>query len=140
MPNYSSVRVRSCWLPASRSLPHTFLRWRADATPRLLGVTPEQRAERKAFTFAKVAERLSKENPWLLLDSSRRGNEADLTESRNPPPHVGGYEPNVVPAIGDEASIVWALGKKVGDTVDYTDERGRSFRVRLVGALANPIF
>ena len=107
--------------------------------PRLLGVKPEQLAERKAFTFAKVAERLSKENPWLLLDSSRQGNEADSTESRNPPPHVGGYESNVVPAIGDEASIVWAMRKKVGDTVDYTDERGRTFKVRLVGALANSI-
>ncbi|PYJ56928.1 MAG: hypothetical protein DME24_20730 [Verrucomicrobia bacterium] len=107
--------------------------------PRLLGVKPEQLAGRKALTFAKVAKGLPEGNPWLLLDSSRRGNEADSTESRNPPPHVGGYEPNVVPAIGDEASIVWAMRKKVGDTVDYTDERGRTFKVRLVGALANSI-
>jgi len=107
--------------------------------PRLLGVNPELLAGRKAFTFAKVAKDLPKENPWLLLDSSRRGNEADSTESRNPPPHVGGYEPNVVPAIGDEASIVWAMRKRVGDTLEYTDERGRTFKVRLVGALANSI-
>jgi len=45
----------------------------------------------------------------------------------------------IVPAIGDEASIVWAMGKKVGDTLDYTDERGRGFKVRIVGALANSI-
>ena len=44
-----------------------------------------------------------------------------------------------VPAIGDEASIVWAMGKKVGDTLDYTDERGRTFKVRIVGAVANSI-
>jgi ABC-type antimicrobial peptide transport system permease subunit len=45
----------------------------------------------------------------------------------------------IVPAIGDEASIVWAMGKKVGDTLEYTDERGRTFKVRLVGAVANSI-
>jgi len=44
-----------------------------------------------------------------------------------------------VPAIGDENSILWAMGKKVGDTVDYTDERGRVFKLRLVGALANSV-
>src|SRR6184192_3061194 len=67
--------------------------------PRLLGVKPDLLAGRKALTFAKVAKGLPEGNPWLLLDSSRRGKEADSTESRNPPPHVGGYEPNVVPAI-----------------------------------------
>ncbi len=44
-----------------------------------------------------------------------------------------------VPAIGDENSIVWAMGKKVGDTVDYTDEQGRTFKLRLVAALANSV-
>ena len=34
---------------------------------------------------------------------------------------------------------MWAMGKKVGDTLDYTDERGRRFKVRLVGAVANSI-
>ena len=31
-----------------------------------------------------------------------------------------------VPAIGDEATVRWALGKKVGDTIAYVDERGNS--------------
>src|SRR5262249_9308408 len=44
-----------------------------------------------------------------------------------------------VPGIGDAASIQWALGKKVGDTIPYTDERGREFEVRIVGAVANSI-
>src|SRR6185369_13744267 len=35
--------------------------------------------------------------------------------------------------------IQWALGKKIGDTIDYTDEQGRPFKVRLVGAVANSI-
>ena len=44
-----------------------------------------------------------------------------------------------IPAIGDQASIQWALGKKIGDTVDYTDEHGNPFKVRIVGAVANSI-
>jgi ABC-type antimicrobial peptide transport system permease subunit len=43
------------------------------------------------------------------------------------------------PAIGDAASIQWAMGRKVGDALDYVDERGRSFKVRIVGAVANSI-
>ena len=31
------------------------------------------------------------------------------------------------------------MGKKVGDTLDYTDEHGNAFKVRLVGAVANSI-
>src|SRR5262249_17806935 len=57
--------------------------------------------------------------PWLLLKDTS--------------------DENTVPAIGDQASILWALKKKVGDTLDYTDERGRSFKVKLVGAVANSI-
>jgi ABC-type antimicrobial peptide transport system permease subunit len=44
-----------------------------------------------------------------------------------------------IPAIGDANSIQWSLGKKLGDTIDYTDERGSAFRIRLVGAVANSI-
>jgi ABC-type antimicrobial peptide transport system permease subunit len=44
-----------------------------------------------------------------------------------------------IPAIGDENSIEWSLQKKVGDTVDYTDERGQKFKLRLVGSVANSI-
>ena len=43
----------------------------------------------------------------------------------------------VVPAIGDEATVTWALGKKLGDTLPVTDERGRIFQVRIVGVVAN---
>jgi len=88
-------------------------------TPRLLGVRPEALDSRGAFTFAKILKSESSERPWLLL-------------------HRGAND-EAVPAIGDEASIVWALGKKIGDTLTYLDERGHSFQVRLVGALANSI-
>jgi putative ABC transport system permease protein len=94
-------------------------------TPRLLGVDPKLLASRHAFTFAKVAAGLPRENPWLLLD---------FTTSQEPRP-----SDDAIPAIADAASIEWALGKKVGDTLSYLDERGRRFQVRIVAALANSV-
>jgi len=44
-----------------------------------------------------------------------------------------------VPAIGDEATVRWALGKKVGDTIAYVDERGNSFDLRIVDMIPNSI-
>jgi ABC-type antimicrobial peptide transport system permease subunit len=96
--------------------------------PRLLGVKPELLADRHAFTFAKLADGAVVDNPWLTLHRRKF----------SPKNGVPLY-PEEVPAIGDEASIVWAMGKKVGDTLDYTDERGRAFKIRLVGAVANSI-
>ena len=94
--------------------------------PRLLGVKPELLAERGAFSFASVAKGLAAENPWLLLSAKNGANAAAST-------------PDEIPGIADEASILWALGKKLGDTLEFTDERGQTFRVRLVAALANSI-
>ena len=88
-------------------------------TPRLLGVRPELLSSRRAFAFSQVAKGLDSEDPWLLL------NHRDADGN--------------VPAIGDAASIQWALGKKVGDVLPYRDERGREFNIRLVAAVANSI-
>ena len=91
--------------------------------PRLLGVKPESLAGR--FTFAEVAKGLDLHHGWKLLqdaqDSSSSGGRDEIS------------------AIGDANSIQWALGKSVGDTLDYTDEHGRMFKLRLVGAVANSI-
>jgi hypothetical protein len=92
--------------------------------PRLLGVNPEALAGR--FTFAKLARGEAKgTNAWAMLRSQ--------SAIRNPQSAME------VPAIGDAASIQWAMGKQVGDTLDYVDEQGRPFKVRLVGAVANSI-
>jgi hypothetical protein len=90
-------------------------------TPRLLGVKPELLNDRHAFTFSGLADKAMSPHPWMTL---RRGPNSN---------------PDEIPAIGDEASITWALGKKIGDTVDYTDEHGRPFKLRIVGAVANSI-
>jgi ABC-type antimicrobial peptide transport system permease subunit len=90
-------------------------------TPRLLGVKPELLAARHAFTFTALEDKSRAQNPWTALQ------------------HRDKSHPDEIPAVGDEASIQWALGKKIGDTVDYVDEHGNPFKVRLVGAVANSI-
>ncbi|HSH95989.1 MAG TPA: ABC transporter permease [Roseimicrobium sp.] len=87
--------------------------------PRLLGVNPAMLSDRDAFTFAKVADGVDKAKPWMALKATAPG--------------------QPVPAIADMNSILWALGKKVGDTIPYVDERGNAFDVKLVGAVANSI-
>jgi hypothetical protein len=86
-------------------------------TPSLLGLQPEQ--IQNAFRFTDTIEDFPKEKGWELLNRN-------LGE-------------DVVPAIGDNATIVWALGKSVGDDIEYTDEKGRKFRLRIVGMLKNSI-
>ncbi len=44
-----------------------------------------------------------------------------------------------VPAIADQATAMWGLGKGVGDTLDYQDSAGNTFRVKIVGLLAGSV-
>ena len=87
--------------------------------PRLLGVQPKQLQMRGAFAFADTVEGGKREDGWNLLN--------------------GNHGEDVVPAIGDYQTIIWALGKSIGDELEYTDEKGRRFRLRLVGMLKNSI-
>lgn len=87
--------------------------------PRLLAVQPEGLRDRDAFTFtAKVPEAGGKTGWDLLLMDLERG---------------------VVPAVGDYPTVFWALGKNLGDEIEYSDEMGRPFRARIVGMLAGSI-
>ena len=87
--------------------------------PLLWGVTPEALQTRHAFTFARTLRPVPAGQEWSLL--------------HRPPTETE------IPAIGDDASIVWALGKKVGDVIEVRDEAGRTVKLRLVGSLANSI-
>lgn len=90
--------------------------------PRLMGVRPAALAERGAFTFAETAPTspdAADKNPWMLLaEKSANG---------------------VVPAIGDATTIQWSLGTQVGGEIPYTDARGHTFRLKIVGAVAGSI-
>ncbi|MFW6108457.1 MAG: FtsX-like permease family protein [bacterium] len=88
-------------------------------SPRLLGVRPGTLASRGAFAVSQTTEHDPEASPWTLLERD----EGD----------------DVVPCIGDEPTVVWGLGKSLGDTIPYTDERGRPFQLRLVGVLTNSV-
>jgi ABC-type antimicrobial peptide transport system permease subunit len=114
--------------------------------PRLLGVKPELLTGR--FTFANVAKGPDRHPGWKLLHSrsSRREALTDELQMANGKSQIdqslrtsAATGMDEIPAIGDANSIQWALGKKIGDTIDYVDEQGRLFKVRLVGAVANSI-
>jgi len=91
--------------------------------PRLLGVRPDALAERGAFRFGSMARGIEGGTGWRALGTWRE---------------EGGRIVEV-PAIGDMASIQWALGKRLGDSLELMDEAGRPFRVRLVGGVMNSI-
>jgi len=82
-------------------------------------VRPADLASRQAFAFAAQVRDMGGASPWLLLEP-RTGDAA-------------------IPAIGDQASVTWSLHKSVGDTLDYIDERGRPFQVRIVATVKSSI-
>lgn len=88
--------------------------------PRLLGVDPG--AMKGRFTFNRAAKNLDQNRKWELLRDWK--NSGAIPE---------------IPAIGDANSVQWALGKSVGDTVDYQDDRGNAVRLRIVATVANSI-
>jgi len=85
--------------------------------PRLLGLDPEEMSARDAFSFAQAIDHEG--SPWSLL-------EEELGEG-------------VVPVIGDVTSLTWTLKLGLGDELTYTSERGQTYRVRIVAALADSI-
>ncbi|MEN6337212.1 MAG: FtsX-like permease family protein [Phycisphaerales bacterium] len=87
--------------------------------PRLLGVSPGSLMQRKAFKFTSVSGSTAHDAGWSLLEG----------ESRD----------GAIPAIGDYPTVFWALGKKLGDEVEFVDETGRPFRVRIVAMLDSSI-
>lgn len=88
--------------------------------PRLLAVQPQLLQSRSAFSFIKTIKGSTIDDGWGLLGRD--------------------YGVDVIPAIGDSATITWALGKSIGDTIEYKDDRGKTFSILLVGMLANSIF
>jgi ABC-type antimicrobial peptide transport system permease subunit len=86
--------------------------------PVILGADPSQLSGR--FTFTTSTTDLDENDPWGSLNK-------DLT---------GG----LVPAIADQTAIQWGLGKRVGDTLLYTNASGDSLMLKLIGGLAASIF
>ena len=88
-------------------------------SPQLLGIQPHQLQERGSFTFTKVIEEADSKEAWNLLNR-------DLGQ-------------DIVPAVGDYATVIWALGKSIGSQLQYSDDKGNIFKLQIVGLLKNSI-
>jgi len=84
---------------------------------RILGVSKE--LLKGCFSFVENTGAANDDDPWRLLDE-------DLPEDE-------------IPAIADQATIMWGLAKKVGDIVECRDENGDIRKLRLVAAIGNSI-
>lgn len=87
--------------------------------PQLLAVDAAKMAERGAF-YLKLGAEHTEATGWNVLRS----------------PNPGG----AVPALIDETTLMWALKRKVGDVLSYTDENGGTFDVRIVGTIPDSLF
>ena len=86
--------------------------------PRLLGVIPEKikaMGDKARFTFASTLK-VDGKSGWDLLEHD--------------------FGKNIVPAVVDQNTGMWALHLKIGDTLDYPSESGDSFKLKIVGMLA----
>jgi putative ABC transport system permease protein len=82
----------------------------------LLGVSPHEFEKRGAFS---IIETLDDAAPsWSLLNT---GAEEEVT------------------GLADASTIKWILGKSLGDRIEYKDEKGETFTVRLVAGTANSL-
>ncbi len=96
--------------------------------PRILGAPPAMIA-RGGFRFSAAMPLSesdsrsdpdsSRANPWTLLERS--------------------FDDGAIPAIGDEAAVLWQLKSGLGQDLMLTDERGADVRLRFVGLLSNSI-
>jgi putative ABC transport system permease protein len=87
------------------------------ANPRIIATNPQYLKDR--FTFIATTKLLNKEDPWESLNQ-------DFV--------------NAIPAIADFSVIQWGLGKKLGDTLVYTNSMGSEVNLILIGGLANSVF
>jgi putative ABC transport system permease protein len=88
------------------------------ANPRIVSVNPQEFISRHAFSFASKLDKNA--NPWQQLTNQ--------------------IDKHTIPAIADQTVIQWGLGKSVGDTLKYVNEKGDTIHLQLIAGLANSVF
>jgi ABC-type lipoprotein release transport system permease subunit len=89
------------------------------AQPKLLAVDTAKLAGRGAFRV-KMPGRPEATAAWAALRQAGPG--------------------DAIPALVDANTLLWALKRNIGDQLEYADEAGRPFRVRIAGTLTDSIF
>ncbi len=82
--------------------------------PRILGVKPEELTG-STFLQSWIS---TVTHDWRALDRPSR---------------------DEVPGIVDEATLQWALQKKIGDSIEYRDDRGAPVKVAMIGTVSGSI-
>jgi putative ABC transport system permease protein len=88
--------------------------------PVMLGVNPAYFDQNRSFSFVKLDPSVNEKHPWLSLNKQLAS--------------------GVIPGFADQTVIQWGLRKKIGDTLLYKDENGRTLKVKLMGGLDNSVF
>jgi hypothetical protein len=98
------------------------------AQPQLLAVDSTRLAALAAFRPMVPAAAAPSSQERVRVDAS------PWTALRTPSPD------GAIPALVDETTLLWALKRKIGDVLTYTDENGQSFGVVIAGTLRDSIF
>ncbi|MBT3193819.1 MAG: ABC transporter permease, partial [Verrucomicrobia bacterium] len=85
--------------------------------PTVLGVAPEALVGR--FAFAGILSELATDHPWDALDAP--------------------VQSNVIPAVADQSTVLWGLGKKLGDGLPVEDGRGNPVELQFLAGTANSV-
>jgi hypothetical protein len=98
------------------------------AQPQLLAVDARKLAALRAF------------RPLLPASDSARSHERERVDS-SPWSALRTLTPTgALPAFVDENTLLWALKRKVGDVLTYTDENGGAFTVQIAGVIRDSVF
>ncbi|MBX7209772.1 MAG: ABC transporter permease [Verrucomicrobiaceae bacterium] len=103
--------------------------------PVLVGVDSKKLAGRFSFVAGGWDELQMTNDEFRMTNGKANKTPANETGSSSDLRHSS----FVIPAIADQATAMWGLGKGVGDTVEYQDSKGGKFQVKLVGLLAGSV-
>jgi hypothetical protein len=89
------------------------------------------------------------QNPVLCAVDPKAMGDWTVSEQSPPPSRfkfvkgtwseLAGAATTDIPALADQATALWGLGKGVGDTLNYTGADGKPFTVKLVGLVAGSV-
>jgi hypothetical protein len=88
--------------------------------PRILAVDPTAFDVAGAFSFVRTLPVIPADHPWMGLDKA--------------------FNDSTVPAYVDQTVLQYSLKRKLGDTLVYKGETGRTLLLILAGTLNNTIF
>jgi putative ABC transport system permease protein len=112
--------IRFVSLPQVRGEDASCLNLNQVSKPGLTGIPAGLFDTRQSFSFVTLSKDVDPEHPWKTLKYI--------------------HDSGCINGFIDQTALTWNLHKQVGDTLNYLDEKGRIFRVRISGTLDNSVF